>query len=157
MKEKGKKLIAQNKKARHDYSIESVLEAGIVLVGTEVKSLRLGRASLTDGFAQIKNGEVWLHNIHIPEYVAGTWTNHEPRRARKLLIKKIEINKLTKSLQNSSTTLVPLSLYFKDGKAKIELAVAKGKTAHDKRQSLKEKMDKKEATKAMGRRLKGVE
>ena len=157
MKEKGKKLIAQNKKARHDYSIESVLEAGIVLVGTEVKSLRLGRASLTDGFAQIKNGEVWLHNIHIPEYVAGTWTNHEPRRARKLLIKKIEINKLTKSLQNSSTTLVPLSLYFKDGKAKIELAVAKGKTTHDKRQSLKEKMDKKEATKAMGRRLKGVE
>ena len=101
--------------------------------------------------------KVWLHNIHIPEYVAGTWTNHEPRRARKLLIKKIEINKLTKSLQNSSTTLVPLSLYFKDGKAKIELAVAKGKTTHDKRQSLKEKMDKKEATKAMGRRLKGVE
>ncbi len=157
MKEKGKKLIAQNKKARHDYSIESVLEAGIVLVGTEVKSLRQGRASLTDGFAQIKDGEVWLHNVHIPEYVAGTWTNHEPRRARKLLIKKIEINKLIKSLQNSSTTLVPLSLYFKDGKAKIELAVAKGKTTHDKRQSLKEKMDKKEATKAIGRRLKGVE
>ena len=100
---------------------------------------------------------MWLHNIHIPEYVAGTWTNHEPRRARKLLIKKIEINKLIKSLQNSSTTLVPLSLYFKDGKAKVELAVAKGKTTHDKRQSLKEKMDKKEATKAMGRRLKGVE
>jgi len=86
MKEKGKKLVAQNKKARHDYSIEDVIEAGIVLVGTEVKSLREGRASLVDGFAQIKNGEVWLHNVHIPEYDAGTWTNHEPRRIRKLLI-----------------------------------------------------------------------
>ncbi len=157
MKEKGKKIVAQNKKARHDYAIESVIEAGIVLVGTEVKSLREGRASLIDGFAQIKNGEIWLHNIHIPEYVAGTWTNHEPRRVRKLLVKKIEINKLSKELHDSGNTLIPLSLYFKDGKAKIELALAKGKKAHDKRQSLKEKMDKKEASKSLGRRLKGVE
>ena len=157
MKEKGKKIVAQNKKARHDYAIESVIEAGIVLVGTEVKSLREGRASLIDGFAQIKNGEIWLHNIHIPEYGAGTWTNHEPRRVRKLLVKKIEINKLSKELHDSGNTLIPLSLYFKDGKAKIELALAKGKKAHDKRQSLKEKMDKKEASKSLGRRLKGVE
>jgi SsrA-binding protein len=157
MKEKGKKLIAQNKKARYDYAIEDVLEAGIVLVGTEVKSLRAGRASLLDGFAQVKNGEVWLHNVHIPEYEAGTWTNHEPRRVRKLLIKKLEINRLIKALHDSGATLVPLSIYFKDGKAKVELAVGKGKKEHDKRQSLKEKMDKKEVARAVGRRSKGVE
>ena len=142
MKEKGKKLVAQNKKARHDYSIEDVIEAGIVLVGTEVKSLREGRASLVDGFAQIKNGEVWLHNVHIPEYDAGTWTNHEPRRIRKLLVNRLEITRLSKALHDSGNTLVPLSIYFKDGRAKIELAVAKGRKEHDKRQALREKDDK---------------
>lgn len=157
MKEKGKKLVAQNKKARHDYAIEDVIEAGIVLVGTEVKSLREGRASLIDGFAQIKNGEVWLHNVHIPEYDAGTWTNHEPRRVRKLLVKKIEITRLSKALHDSGNTLVPLSIYFKDGKAKIELAVGKGRKEHDKRQALREKADKREVAKAVGRRFKGVE
>lgn len=157
MKEKGKKLVAQNKKARHDYAIEDVIEAGIVLVGTEVKSLREGRASLIDGFAQIKNGEVWLHNVHIPEYDAGTWTNHEPRRVRKLLVKKIEITRLSKALHDSGNTLVPLSIYFKDGKAKIELAVGKGRKEHDKRQALREKADKREVAKAVGRRCKGVE
>ena len=157
MKEKGKKLVAQNKKARHDYSIEDVIEAGIVLVGTEVKSLREGRASLVDGFAQIKNGEVWLHNVHIPEYDAGTWTNHEPRRIRKLLVNRLEITRLSKALHDSGNTLVPLSIYFKDGRAKIELAVAKGRKEHDKRQALREKADKREVTKAVGRRFKGVE
>jgi len=157
MKEKGKKIVAQNKKARHDYAITDVIEAGIVLVGTEVKSLRQGRASLVDGFAQLKNGEIWLHNIHIPEYDAGTWTNHEPRRVRKLLVHKQEIQKLTKELSNSGSTLVPLSIYFKDGKAKVEIAVGKGRKEYDKRQALKEKADKREVAKSIGRRSKGVE
>ncbi len=157
MKEKGKKIVAQNKKARHDYAISDVIEAGIVLVGTEVKSLRQGRASLVDGFAQLKNGEIWLHNIHIPEYDAGTWTNHEPRRVRKLLVHKQEIQKLTKELSNSGSTLVPLSIYFKDGKAKVEIAVGKGRKEYDKRQALKEKADKREVAKSIGRRSKGVE
>lgn len=155
MREKGKKLIAQNKKARHDYLLSDFLEAGISLLGTEVKSLRAGRASLTDGFAQIKDGELWLHNIHIPEYDPGTWTNHEPRRARKLLVHKGEITKLAKLTKETGITLVPVSLYFKDGKAKVEIAVAKGKKAHDKREAIKERMAKREAETELGRRSKG--
>ncbi len=156
MREKGKKLIAQNKKARHDYALSDFIEAGIELVGTEVKSLRAGRASLVDGFAQIKDGQVWLHNIHIPEYDPGTWTNHEPRRLRKLLLHKAEINKLSKLTKEQGITLVPVSIYFKDGYAKVEIAVAKGKKAHDKREAIKERMAKREAETAMGRRNKGL-
>lgn len=155
MREKGKKLIAQNKKARHDYALSDFIEAGLELVGTEVKSLRAGRASLTDGFAQIRDGQVWLHNVHIPEYDPGTWTNHEPRRTRKLLLHKAEINKLSKLTKEQGITLVPVSIYFKDGYAKVEIAVAKGKKAHDKREAIKERMAKREAETAIGRRNKG--
>ena len=155
MREKGKKIIAQNKKARHDYALSDFIEAGLELVGTEVKSLRAGRASLTDGFAQIRDGQVWLHNVHIPEYDPGTWTNHEPRRVRKLLMHKAEINKLSKLIKEQGITLVPVSIYFKDGYAKVEIAVAKGKKAHDKREAIKERMAKREAETAVGRRNKG--
>ena len=155
MKEVGKKLIAANKKARHDFAIEDVYECGIVLMGTEVKSLRAGRASLIDGFAMIENGELWLHGVHIPEYTEGTWNNHTPRRERKLLLNKKEIDKLIGVMKQGGLTLVPLSLYFKDGKAKIELAVAKGKKAHDKRASLKEAQDNREITRALSRKSSG--
>lgn len=139
VKEVGRKVIAQNKKARHDYSIADVIECGLVLTGTEVKSLRAGRASLIDGFAMINDGELWLMGVHIPEYTEGTWTNHTPRRDRKLLVHKNELNKLIGKMKDSGTTLIPLQLYFKDGKAKVEIAVARGKKAHDKREALKER------------------
>jgi SsrA-binding protein len=154
-KEIGRKLVAQNRKARYDYLIEDTWEAGIVLTGTEVKALRAGRASLVDGFAQITDGEVWLHNVHIPEYDQGTWTNHAPRRVRKLLLHKAEISRLIGKTKESGHTLIPLSLYFKDGKAKVEIALAKGKKAHDKRATLAERDSKREIAKAMGRSLKG--
>ena len=155
MKEVGKKLIAQNKKARHDYSIEDVFECGLVLTGTEVKSLRAGRASLVDGFAMIENGELWLHGVHIPEYTEGTWTNHTPRRTRKMLVHKDEIKRLYAKVKTGGLTLVPLSLYFKDGKAKIELAVARGKKAHDKRDALMEKQAGREIEREISRRNSG--
>lgn len=154
-KEQGRKLIAQNKKARHDYLIEDTWEAGIVLTGTEVKALRAGRASLTDGFAMVTDGEVWLHNVHIPEYAQGTWTNHAPRRVRKLLLHKEQIRKLIGKSKESGHTLIPLSLYFKDGRAKIELALAKGKKTHDKRASIAERDSQREMQRAMGRAIKG--
>ena len=121
MKEVGKKLIAANKKARHDFSVEDVYECGIVLTGTEVKSLRAGRASLIDGFAMIENGELWLHGVHIPEYTEGTWTNHTPRRKRKLLVHKTELRKIASRTKDSGVTLIPLQLYFNNGKAKVEI------------------------------------
>jgi SsrA-binding protein len=155
VKEVGQKLIAQNKKARHDFSIEDVYECGIVLTGTEVKSLRAGRASLIDGFAMIENGELWLHGVHIPEYTEGTWTNHTPRRKRKLLVKKIELRKIASRLKDSGVTLVPLQLYFKDGKAKIEVAIAKGKKAHDKRSTLMEQQATREVNRELSRRQSG--
>ncbi|NBQ92572.1 MAG: SsrA-binding protein SmpB [Micrococcales bacterium] len=148
-RESGQKVVATNRKARHDYHIEDVYEAGIVLTGTEVKSLREGRASLVDGFASVENGEVWLENVHIPEYFQGTWNNHSTRRKRKLLLHAEEIYKLTGKVKESGFTLIPLSLYFKDGRAKVELALAKGKREYDKRQTLKEKQDKREADRAM--------
>jgi SsrA-binding protein len=154
-REQGRKMIAQNKKARHDYHIEDVFEAGLVLLGTEVKSLRAGRASLVDGFAVLKDGEAWLNNVHIPEYTQGTWTNHEPRRSRKLLLHKQEISKLIGKTKESGLTIVPLSLYFKDGKAKVEIALAKGKKTYDKRQSLAESQAKREADRAVARRGRG--
>jgi SsrA-binding protein len=148
-RERGQKVVATNRKARHDYTIEDVYEAGIVLTGTEVKSLRAGRASLVDGFASIEGGEAWLENVHIPEYTQGTWTNHSTRRRRKLLLNRIEIDKLVGKIKESGLTLIPLALYFKDGKAKVEIALARGKKDYDKRQALKEQQDKREAARAM--------
>ncbi|MDN0197175.1 SsrA-binding protein SmpB [Streptomyces sp. S.PNR 29] len=148
-KEKGRKLIAQNKKARHDYLILDTYEAGLVLMGTEVKSLRQGRASLVDGFVQLDGHEAWLHNVHVPEYSQGTWTNHSARRKRKLLLHREEIDKLEAKSQETGHTIVPLALYFKDGRAKIEIALAKGKKEYDKRQTLREKQDRREAERAM--------
>ena len=155
VKEIGRKVIAQNKKARHDYAISDVLECGLVLTGTEVKSLRAGRASLIDGFAMINDGELWLMGVHIPEYTEGTWTNHTPRRDRKLLVHKNELNKLIGKLKDSGTTLVPLQLYFKDGRAKVEIAVARGKKAHDKREAIKEREADREVSRVVSRALSG--
>ncbi|MGD8216286.1 SsrA-binding protein SmpB [Aestuariimicrobium sp. Y1814] len=135
-REKGRKLIAQNKKASHDYHLGDRFEAGMVLTGTEVKSLRQGRASLADAFATVDDGEVWLRNAHIPEYAFGTWTNHATRRTRKLLLNRREIDKLARETENSGRTIVPLSIYFSDGYAKVEIAVGTGKKAWDKRQAI---------------------
>ena len=155
-KQTGRKLVASNRKARHDYTIEDVFEAGIVLSGTEVKSLRAGRASLVDGFCDIEDHEVWLHGVHIPEYTQGTWTNHAARRKRKLLLNRAEIDKIERRVNERGLTIVPLSLYFKDGRAKIEIALAKGKKTYDKRHALAERQANREAEQAIGRRLKGI-
>ncbi|MDX6207523.1 MAG: SsrA-binding protein [Frankiales bacterium] len=155
-KETGTKLIAQNKKARHDYAISDTYEAGIVLTGTEVKSLRAGRASLIDSYANVKDGEVWLHGVHIPEYTEGTWNNHTPRRVRKLLLHRDEIARLIGKTREGGQTLIPLSLYFKDGKAKVEIALAKGKKEYDKRQTIAERDANREVVRSMGRRAKGM-
>jgi SsrA-binding protein len=151
-RESGQKVVATNRKARHDYTIEDTYEAGMVLSGTEVKSLRAGRASLVDGYAFIDGGEAWLDAVHIPEYSGGSWTNHPPRRKRKLLLHKAQIVKIHNKVKEGGYTLVPLSLYFKDGKAKVELAVAKGKREYDKRQALRERQDNREAQRAMSAR-----
>ena len=155
-KEQGRKLVAQNRKARYDYHIDDTMEAGLVLVGTEVKSLRAGRATLVDGFAEITNGEAFLHGVHIPEYTQGTWTNHAARRKRKLLLNRAEIDKIERRVNERGLTIVPLSLYFKDGRAKIEIALAKGKKTYDKRHALAERQAAREAQQAVGRRLKGL-
>ena len=155
-REKGRKLIASNRKARHDYSILDVFEAGISLTGTEVKSLRAGRASLVDAFAQEKDGEIFLYGMHVPEYAQGTWTNHEPRRTRKLLLTRQEIARLIGKLKESGLTLVPLSLYFSDGWAKVELGLAHGKKSYDKRQDLAKRDADREIARAAGRRAKGA-
>jgi len=153
----GRKIIAQNRKARHDYTVLDVFEAGVVLTGTEVKSLRAGRASLVDGFATIDGGEVFLHHVHIPEYEQGSWTNHEPRRVRKLLLHRGEIQRLVGKTKESGLTLVPLSLYFSSGKVKVELALARGKRSYDKRQDLARRDADREVRRAIGRRAKGME
>ena len=153
-RESGRTVIAQNRKARHDYSVLDTYEAGLVLTGTEVKSLRLGRASLVDGFATIDSGEAFLHNVHIPEYTQGTWTNHAARRKRKLLLHRTEIEKMERKLQDKGYTVVPLSLYFKDGRAKVEVALAKGKKSYDKRQDLAEKDSRREMERAFGQYVK---
>jgi len=155
-RERGRKNIAQNKKARHDYHIEDTYEAGLVLVGTEVKSLRMGRASLVDGFVDIDGSEAWLHGVHIPEYSQGTWTNHSARRKRKLLLNRVEIDKIERRVNEKGLTIVPLALYFKDGRAKVEIALARGKKSYDKRHTLAEKQARRETEQAVGRRLKGV-
>ncbi|HEY7720486.1 MAG TPA: SsrA-binding protein SmpB [Pedococcus sp.] len=148
-KEQGRKLVASNRKARHDYHIEDTYEAGLVLTGTEVKSLRMGRASLVDGYATFYGDELWLEGVHIPEYLNGTWTNHTPRRRRKLLLNRVELTKLAQKTRESGHTIVPLALYFKDGRAKVEIAVAKGKKAYDKRHALRERQDRREAERAL--------
>jgi len=148
-KEKGRKVVATNRRARHDYLIEDTIEAGMVLSGTEVKALRQGRASLADGYAHIDRGEAWLEAVYIPEYADGSWTNHAPRRTRKLLLHRAQIDKLLPKLREGGYTLVPLSLYFSDGRAKIELGVGKGKKLYDKRQALRERQDQREAERAM--------
>jgi SsrA-binding protein len=152
----GRKQIAQNRKARHDYSIIDVYEAGLVLTGTEVKSLRQGRASLVDGFATIDDGEVFLRNVHIPEYEQGSWTNHEPRRTRKVLLHREEIARLIGKSKESGLTIVPLSLYFSAGKVKVELGLARGKKSYDKRQDLARRDADREVQRALGRRVKGM-
>ncbi|WP_456698300.1 SsrA-binding protein SmpB [Aeromicrobium sp. P5_D10] len=155
-KETGRKLVAQNKKARHDYHIEDTFEAGLVLTGTEVKSLRAGRASLVDGFGDIENGEAWLLQVHIPEYTQGTWTNHTTRRKRKLLLHRQEIARIERRTSEKGLTIIPLSLYFKDGRAKVEIALARGKKTYDKRHAIAERDATREAERDFGRRLKGT-
>lgn len=146
------KIVATNRRARHDYTIEDRYEAGIVLTGTEVKSLREGRASLVDGYAYIDGGEIWLDAVHIPEYTEGTWNNHAPKRKRKLLMHKEQIIKISHKTKEGGYTLVPLSIYFSEGRAKVELAVAKGKREYDKRQALRERQDNREADRAIASR-----
>lgn len=151
-RERGQKVVATNRRARHDYTIEDTYEAGLVLTGTEVKSLREGRASLVDGYAFVDGGEAWLDAVHIPEYLDGTWNNHAPRRKRKLLLHKAQIVKIENTVKQGGYTIVPLSIYFLDGRAKVEIAVAKGKREYDKRQALRERQDNREAERAMASR-----
>ena len=156
-REQGRKVVASNRKARHDYTIIDTYEAGMALTGTEVKSLRAGRASLVDAFGHENNGEIFLHGMHIPEYTQGTWTNHEPRRVRKLLLKRDEIHKLQGKLRDDGVTLVPLQVYFNNGYAKVEIGLAKGKKSFDKRQDLANRDAQREISRAMGRRSKGMD
>ena len=151
----GKKVIATNRKARHQFAIEEVFEAGVVLTGTEVKSLREGQASMADAFATVDEGEVWLRNLHIAEYHHGSWTNHAPRRNRKLLLHRRQIDTLVGKIRDGNLTLVPLSLYFIDGKVKVEIALARGKQAHDKRQDIARRDAQREVIRELGRRAKG--
>jgi len=143
------KVVATNRSARHDYFIDDVFEAGIALTGTEVKSLRQGRATIGDGYVYIDAHEAWAENLHIPEYSQGTWTNHAPRRKRKLLLHHTEINELLIRTREKGHTIVPLRLYFKDGRAKLEIGLARGKKLYDKRQALRERQDAREAQRAM--------
>ena len=154
-REQGRKVVASNRKAYHDYSILDTFEAGLVLTGTEVKSLRAGRASLVAAFGHERDGEIYLHGMHIPEYTQGTWTNHEPRRVRKLLLHREEIHKVLGRLRDDGVTLVPLSVFFLNGYAKVEIGVARGKKSYDKRQDLAARDAKSDINKAMGRRAKG--
>ncbi|MDG4820882.1 SsrA-binding protein SmpB [Asanoa sp. WMMD1127] len=156
-REKGRKVVTSNRRARHDYTILDTYEAGMALTGTEVKSLRAGRASLVDSFAQAQGGELYLYGMHIPEYSQGTWTNHEPRRTRKLLLNRLEIDRLLGKLKDDGVTLVPLSVYFNDGWAKVELGLARGKKSYDKRQDLAKRDADREIQRAAGRRGKGME
>ena len=154
----GTKLIAGNRRARYDYEILDTVEAGIVLVGSEVKSLRLGHVQIGDGFARVRNGEVWLEGVHIAPYQFAVGIGaHDPDRPRKLLLHRDQIRKLQEEIDLQRVTLVPLSLYFKDGRAKIELGVAKGRTKGDKRQAIAERDSQREIDRALGRRIKGYD
>jgi SsrA-binding protein len=143
--------IAQNRRARHEFTIEDTFEAGLVLQGTEVKALRDGKAQIKDGYASVRDGEVWLHNVHIPPYGPASRENHEPERPRKLLMHKREIERLIGKTREKGLTLVPTRLYFRDGRAKIEIALARGKDVGDKRQSIKEREMKREMERAIRR------
>jgi len=149
------RVIASNRKARHDFEILDTFEAGMVLTGTEVKSLREGKASLVDGFGQFYRGELYIENVYIPEYLNGSWTNHAARRRRKLLLHRQELLKIERKISEAGLTVVPLSLYFKSGRAKLEIGVARGKREYDKRQTLREKQDNREALRAMRERNRG--
>jgi SsrA-binding protein len=149
MKSANIKIVCQNKKARYDYEIIEVIEAGMVLLGTEVKSLRQGRANLKDSYARIREGELFLMQCHISPYTHAYYDNHEPDRARKLLVHKREIKRLQGKTQEKGLTLVPLKIYFKDGKAKVELALARGKRSYDKRETLKRKTEERELERAI--------
>lgn len=151
----GKKVIASNRKARHNFTILEVFEAGVVLTGTEVKSLRDGNASMADSFATVDDGEIWLRNLHIPEYHHGSWTNHPPRRNRKLLLHRRQIDMLMGKIRDGNLTLVPLSMYFTEGRVKVELALARGKQAHDKRQDIARRDAQRDVIRELGRRTKG--
>ncbi|MGD7003848.1 SsrA-binding protein SmpB [Corynebacterium halotolerans] len=149
-------VIASNRKARHDFRILETYECGIALVGTEIKSLREGKASLVDAFATIDDGEVWLRGLHIPEYSRGSWTNHPPKRNRKLLLHRREIDSLMGKVRDGNKTLIPLQLYFKDGRLKVELGLAQGKQDYDKRQDIKRRTEEREVVRELGRRVKGM-
>ncbi|HTX95999.1 MAG TPA: SsrA-binding protein SmpB [Mycobacterium sp.] len=151
-----KQIVASNRKARHNYSIIELFEAGVALQGTEVKSLREGHASLADAFATVDDGEVWLHNLHIPEYQHGSWTNHDPRRKRKLLLHRRQIDTLIGKIRDGNLALVPLSVYFSGGRVKVELALARGKRAYDKRQDMAQRDAQREVVRELGRRAKGM-
>jgi SsrA-binding protein len=153
----GRQILASNRKARHNYSILETFEAGVVLLGTEVKSLRDGKASLADAYATVDDGEVWLRNLHIPEYHHGSWTNHDPRRTRKLLLHRRQIDVLIGKIRDGNLALVPLALYFSEGKVKVELALARGKRAHDKRQDMARRDAQREVVRALSRRAKGMD
>ena len=148
--------LATNRRARHDYTILDTLECGMVLVGTEIKSMREGKISLADAFATIDDGEVYIRNLHIPEYSQGTWTNHSPKRTRKLLLHRREIDKLMGQVRDGNKTLVPLKLYFMDGLLKVELALAQGKQDYDKREDIKRRTEEREVVRELGRRVKGI-
>lgn len=142
-------VVARNKKALHEYHIDDTFEAGIVLQGTEVKALRAGRASLIDGWVEIDDAEAWLQGVNIPEYSQGTWTNHAPKRKRKLLLHKQEIAKLWHRTREKGHTIVPLELYFVNGRAKVKIALARGKAEWDKRETIRRRQDDREAQRAM--------
>jgi SsrA-binding protein len=155
-KNRNNQIVATNRRARHNYAILETFEAGVALMGTEVKSLRDGQASLADAFATVDDGEIWLRNVHIPEYHHGSWTNHAPRRNRKLLLHRSQIDTLIGKVRDGNLSLVPLSLYFTEGKVKVELALARGKQAHDKRQDIAKRDAAREVTRELGRRSKGM-
>ncbi len=157
MTQSGIKIIAKNKKAFHDYHIFDTIEAGIVLTGSEIKSIRAGQVNLRDGYATIQDGEVWLMNVHIAPYNQANRENHEPRRTRKLLLHRREINRLLGKLQEKGLTLIPLKLYLKNSRAKVELGLARGKKLYDKRAALKEKESRRQIARVVGRRGKGYE
>jgi SsrA-binding protein len=154
-RESGERVVATNRKARHEYHLDQTLEAGLALTGSEVKALRAGMASLADGWVSFDGGEAWLEGVHIPEYAQGSWTNHAPRRKRKLLLHKDQIRKWAAKAGDSGVTVVPLKLYFQGGRAKVEIALARGKREWDKRQALRERQDNLEARRAMRSKTSG--
>ncbi|AJK68220.1 SsrA-binding protein SmpB [Corynebacterium marinum] len=155
-KTQDRSVLATNRRARHDFQILETFECGVMLVGTEIKSLREGKVSIADAFATVDGGEVWLRNLHIPEYSMGSWTNHSPKRTRKLLLHRREIDSIMGKVRDGNRTLIPLQLYLKDGRVKLELGLAQGKQDYDKRQDIKRRTEEREVTRELGRRVKGI-